>query len=79
MYGHITKFRDDIEIGVIAADDGRKYRFPKSEIVNANSELTGQGVDFLVVDNRPRQIIVMTGTPWTVFAAACQTQSLARE
>ena len=34
MYGQITKFREDIGVGVIEAEDGRRYRFAKNEIVN---------------------------------------------
>jgi cold shock CspA family protein len=67
MYGQITKFRDDIGVGVIEAEDGRKYRFAKAEVVNTADRLIGQGVDFLVVASRPRQIIMMSGSPWTAF------------
>jgi len=67
MYGQITKFRDDIGVGVIEAEDGRKYRFAKAEVVNAADRLIGQGVDFLIVASRPRQIIMMSGSPWTAF------------
>jgi cold shock CspA family protein len=67
MYGQITKFRDDIGVGVIEAEDGRKYRFVKTEIVNRADGLIGQGVDFLVDASRPRQIIMMAGSPWTAF------------
>ena len=67
MYGQITKFRDDIGVGVIEAEDGRKYRFAKAEVVNTADRLIGQGVDFLIVASRPRQIIMMSGSPWTAF------------
>ena len=67
MYGQITKFRDDIGVGVIEAEDGRKYRFAKTEIINTADRLIGQGVDFLIVASRPRQIIMMSGSPWTAF------------
>lgn len=67
MYGQITKFRDDIGVGVIQAEDGRAYRFTSAEIVNAASRLLGADVDFLVDARRPRQIITMSGTPWTAF------------
>ena len=29
MYGEIKKFRRDIGVGVIEAEDGRKYRFER--------------------------------------------------
>jgi cold shock CspA family protein len=71
MYGQITKFRDDIGVGVIAAENGRKYRFVKSEILNDDKRLVGTEVDFVVVASRPRQIITMTGSPWTAFGGIC--------
>ncbi len=69
MYGQITKFREDIGVGVIEAEDGRRYRFAKNEIVNEAGRLIGQGVDFLIVASRPRQIIMMSGSTWTAFGA----------
>lgn len=68
--GEITKFRDDIGYGVIQSEDGRKYRFTKAELVNAEANLVGTAVDFLVVANRPTRIIVLEGSPWTVFGRA---------
>jgi hypothetical protein len=67
VYGQITKYRDDIGVGVIEAEDGRKYRFAKSEIVNAADRMLGEGVDFLIDARRPRQIIMMSGSLWTAF------------
>jgi hypothetical protein len=67
MYGQITKFREDIGVGVIEAEDGRKYRFAKDQILNEADRLIGQGVDFLIVASRPRQIIMMSGSTWTAF------------
>jgi hypothetical protein len=67
MYGEITKFRDDIGVGVIEAENGRKYRFAKSEIVSSARQLIGESVDFIVDASRPRQIIMLSGSPWTAF------------
>jgi hypothetical protein len=67
MYGRITKYRNEIGAGVIVADDGRKFRFTEADVVNRAAELVGLGVDFLLVDNRPKDIIVMAGSPWTAF------------
>jgi len=67
MYGLITKFRADIGVGVIAAENGRTYRFAKTELVNDHAALVGRDVDFLLDASRPRQIIMMAGTPWTAF------------
>jgi cold shock CspA family protein len=69
MYGQITKFRPEIGTGVIRAEDGRKYRFVCSELMNRGRELVGQGVDFVLVERRPREIIVLSGSPWTAFGA----------
>ncbi|HKZ97249.1 MAG TPA: hypothetical protein VJ045_09735 [Hyphomicrobiaceae bacterium] len=70
MNGQITKFREDIGVGVIETDNGRKYRFAKSDIHNPNGKLVGLDVDFLVESGRPRDIILLHGSPWAVFAPA---------
>jgi hypothetical protein len=70
MLGQITKYRADLGCGVIEAEDGRKFRFIRDAIVNPNAGLVGASVDFLVVGSRPAEIIMMTGSPWAVFAGA---------
>jgi hypothetical protein len=67
LHGQITKFRGDIGVGIIRAEDGRHYRFARDEIVNKGSELVGSDVDFLVVSRQPKQIFLMAGSPWTAF------------
>jgi len=67
MHGQITKFSEEIGFGVIEAEDGAKYRFAKSEVMNLNGRLVGHDVDFVVNARRPKQIILMTGSPWTAF------------
>lgn len=67
MHGRITKFSDEVGFGVIEADDGSKYRFAKTEIKNLNGHLVGHTVDFLVAARRPKEIFLMTGSPWTAF------------
>ncbi len=67
MQGRITKFSDKIGFGVIETEDGAKYRFDKSQVVNLNGRLVGHDVDFLVATRRPKDIFLMTGTPWTAF------------
>ncbi|MCB1506458.1 MAG: hypothetical protein KDJ47_15890 [Hyphomicrobiaceae bacterium] len=69
-HGEITKFRDDIGFGVIVAENGRKFRFTKSDVINSSGHLVGLTVDFVVVANRPTDIILLNGTPWTVFGPA---------
>lgn len=70
MQGQITKFHDTIGFGVISAADGRKYRFSKTDIRNPNGWLVGLDVDFLVESRSPRDIILLHGSPWSVFAPA---------
>lgn len=70
MYGKITKFRPDLGCGVIAAENGRKYRFSKGQILNAADPLIGEGVDFELVSSRPAQIVMMAGSVWTAFGTA---------
>ncbi len=68
MIGSITKFRSKLGVGVIVAEDGRKYRFKKDQIVNMNGRIVGHEVDFEVTGvARPRDIVLMTGSPWSVF------------
>ena len=67
VHVRITKFSEEVGFGVIEADDGAKYRFAKTEIKNLNGHLVGHTVDFLVAARRPKDIFLMTGTPWTAF------------
>lgn len=67
MHGQITKYRDHIGIGVIEAENGRKYRFLGSQLMNGRDPLVGESVDFLLVASRPTDIIAMSGSPWTAF------------
>ena len=71
MYGEITKFHEDLGIGVIEAENGRKYRFTKSDIVSSVRQLIGEGVDFVVDASRPRQIVMLSASPWTAFGGLC--------
>ena len=67
MYGEIKKFRRDLGVGVIEAEDGRKYRFDRSAILNRRDDLEGQEVHFSLSNLNPRQIIVLAGSPWAAF------------
>lgn len=67
MYGRIVKFRRDLGVGIIRSEGGQAFRFANSEIVNANDNLLGVDVDFLVAERKPREIFVLEGTPWSVF------------
>lgn len=70
MHGTITKFRSDLGIGVIAADNGRKYRFSRQNVLNPRGDLVGHTVDFVGSSTSPRDIVVMAGSAWNVFAGA---------
>jgi hypothetical protein len=74
MYGRITKYRGDVGVGVgvIETDNGRKFRFTRSEIRNSAADLVGQEVDFVVTASRPTDIIMMSGSPWTAFGGLGQ-------
>lgn len=68
MHGEITKYSKRLGYGVIAAENGRKYRFAGQEVVNVNGKLVGHEVDFLVNTARAKDVVLLTGNPWTVFA-----------
>lgn len=70
LHGQITKFRGDIGVGVIRAEDGRHYRFARGEIVNGSAQLVGTDVDFVVVQRQPKQIFLMAGSPWSAFGGS---------
>jgi hypothetical protein len=79
MYGHITKFRDDLGIGVIAAEDGRKYRFAKTALIASARPRIGEEVDFLLIASRPSQIVLMSASAWTAFGDICARAANDRE
>jgi len=70
MQGQVLRFRADLGVGVIRADDGRTYRFVCSDVINPDAGLVGRPVDFLVDTRRPRAILVTDTSPWTVFGGA---------
>jgi hypothetical protein len=67
MYGEIKKFRSDLGIGVIAAENGRAYRFEHAEILNRHEDLEGLEVHFELGGLKAREIVVLCGSPWTAF------------
>lgn len=72
MLGQIESFRRDIGAGVIRCEDGRKVRFQRNHLVNARETIVGEEVDFVLDGRTPREIIVLAGSPWSVFAGAAQ-------
>jgi len=67
VYGEIKKFRRDIGVGVIRAEDGRAYRFQGAQIRNVRDDLEGHEVHFLPGDRKAQDIIVLAGSPWAAF------------
>lgn len=70
MHGHIAKFDDLSGVGVIAAEDGRRFRFLRSQLTNSRRASIGEDVDFLLEVRCPKDIFVLSGSPWTAFAIA---------
>ena len=70
MNGRITQFHEDLGQGVIATDDGNRFRFQMSQIRNPNGKLVGHDVDFLVESRRPKDIILLHGSIWSVFGGS---------
>lgn len=67
MLGEITKYREDLGFGIIATNDGRRYRFARKQVISAAADLVGQEVDFVIAANQPAEIIVVSGSPWAAF------------
>lgn len=72
MYGEITKFRSDIGIGVIVAEDGRKYRFDGNDVRNRFDDLEGVEVYFETASVKANDVIVLAGSPWTALGGVAQ-------
>lgn len=68
MQGQITKFDATLGYGVITSEDGAKFRFAKRDVKNLNGKLIGHEVDFLLETRAAKEIILLTGNPFTVFA-----------
>ena len=69
-YGRIQSFRSDFGIGIIAAEDGRRYRFQRRDLINAQFDLEGMPVHFALAGLNPQSIIVLNGSPFAVFASS---------
>ncbi|MFT3731562.1 MAG: hypothetical protein QM780_09125 [Hyphomicrobium sp.] len=67
MYGEIKKFRRDLGVGIIRAEDGRSFRFEGGAILNRLENLEGHEVHFELGDLKARDIIVLAGSPWAAF------------
>ena len=67
MIGRVTKFYSEIGVGIIASDDGRKFRFNSHDLTNRSISASGFEVDFVLRSGRPAQIIPLCGSPWTAF------------
>jgi hypothetical protein len=67
MNGKIVKFSEQLGQGIIRSDDGRKFRFKHGSVRNLGGKLVGTDVDFLVESRQPRDIFLLSGSPWTAF------------
>lgn len=72
MYGEITKFRSDIGIGIIRAEDGRKYRFDGNDVRNRFADLEGVEVYFETASVKASDVILLAGSPWTALGGVAQ-------
>mgnify|MGYP001343292166 CR=1 FL=1 len=70
MNGQIVKYSERLGQGVIRTDDGRAYRFKRGSVKNIAQKLVGMEVDFLVESRQPRDIFLLSGSPWTAFGSA---------
>ena len=67
MYGEITKFRRDLGLGVIRAEDGRKFLFIGTDVRNRGALIEGEEVHFEAGAVKARDVIVLAGSPWAAF------------
>lgn len=67
MYGHVTTYRRDLGVGIISAEDGRKYRFQSGSLINLRPDMLGLEVDFELSGRTPKDVIVLAGSPFAVF------------
>ncbi len=73
MIGRITKFYGSIGVGIISAEDGRKFRFHSRDLTSRAGHASGIEVDFEIRSGRPREIIPLTGSAWTVFGGPARS------
>lgn len=78
MYGHVTTYRRDLGVGIISAEDGRKYRFQQGSLINLRPDLVGVEVDFELTGRTPKDIIVLAGSPFAVFGTPAKAADEAR-
>jgi hypothetical protein len=69
MHGRITSYHAPLGQGVISTAAGRRYRFKNTDILNPNGNPVGHEVDFLAESCRPKDIILLHGSIWSVFAS----------
>lgn len=67
MEGRVTKYYRHLGVGIIAAENGRRYLFRSQQVMNRHLPIADQEVDFVVKSGRPTQIIVLAGSAWTAF------------
>lgn len=70
MLGQIESYHHEIGVGIIKAEDGRKFRFACRDLINHRAQILGNEVDFELEDRTPRRIVVLAGSPWSVFVGS---------
>lgn len=68
MIGRVTKFYGQLGVGIITAEDGRKFRFHSRDLTSRAGQASGIEVDFIVRSGRPRDIVPLVGSPWQAFS-----------
>ncbi len=68
MIGQVTKYYGNIGVGIITAEDGRKFRFHHKDLTSRAGRSSGVEVDFEVRAGRPSQIIPLSVSPWNAFS-----------
>ena len=69
MDGQIVKYSERLGQGVIRSVDGTRFRFKSNSVRNLGGKLVGTEVDFLVESRQPRDIFLLTGSPWVAFGS----------
>ncbi len=67
MNGRVVKIVGTIGMGIIVADNGQKFRFRISDVLNAHLTSDDQDVDFVPERGCAKAIVVLDGSPWTAF------------
>ncbi|MCF8878942.1 DUF805 domain-containing protein [Hyphobacterium sp. SN044] len=62
MRGEVLRYDDAIGEGLISGDDGQRYRFQRSDLMQLEPIFQGTRVDFQIVDGRATEIVIVHAT-----------------